>query len=313
MISPYDDQLIGKMNFRYSGIEHAMFFTYARSSEYPGMKFRNHKIIYLSLDVNEISSELFMKLCTRFGGYIIHNDDLEVGWEKIERQQTDSDDDLSLSDEIVAERQFMFETEEEGQEKKVYRELKLEPDVEEEAEEREWAAPVQEMKEPKQDKRPTNSRNRNNRGNKVEKTETQQERKEPSNKTEQTNNKEQRQKEAPKDTLKNQQKDGLKEMHKEAQKSTAKNAGKQTPKESAKISVNLNGSDGNKEKAKITVNLQPREYGTDATKDHNADKDSAKNGQKPHHRRGHRGGRKHANKSQKDGLAQKTQQPKTDA
>ena len=96
-------------------------------------------------------------------------------------------------------------------------------------------------------------------------------------------------------------------MHKEAQKSTAKNAGKQTPKESAKISVNLNGSDGNKEKAKITVNLQPREYGTDATKDHNADKDSAKNGQKPHHRRGHRGGRKHANKSQKDGLPQKTQ------
>ena len=28
MISPYDDQLIGKMNFRYGGMEHAMFFTY---------------------------------------------------------------------------------------------------------------------------------------------------------------------------------------------------------------------------------------------------------------------------------------------
>ena len=32
MVSPYDDQLIGKMNFRYDGMEHAMFFTYARSS-----------------------------------------------------------------------------------------------------------------------------------------------------------------------------------------------------------------------------------------------------------------------------------------
>ena len=30
MVSPYDDQLIGKMNFRYGGMEHAMFFTYAK-------------------------------------------------------------------------------------------------------------------------------------------------------------------------------------------------------------------------------------------------------------------------------------------
>ena len=54
MISPYDDQLIGKMNFSYRGVEHSMFFTYARASEYPGMRFRNHKIIYLSLGVSEI-------------------------------------------------------------------------------------------------------------------------------------------------------------------------------------------------------------------------------------------------------------------
>ena len=146
MISPYDDQLIGKMNFRYSGLEHAMFFTYARSSEYPGMKFRNHKIIYLSLDVNEISSAIFNHICNRFGGYIIHNDDVEEVWQKVERQQSENDDDLTLSEEVIAERSFLYEPEEEGKERKVFRELKLEPDVEEEAEEREWAPPVTESK-----------------------------------------------------------------------------------------------------------------------------------------------------------------------
>ena len=146
MISPYDDQLIGKMNFRYSGLEHAMFFTYARSSEYPGMKFRNHKIIYLSLDVNEISSAIFNHICNRFGGYIIHNDDVEEVWQKVERQQSENDDDLFLSEEIIAERSSLYEPEEEGKERKVYRELKLEPDVEEESEEREWAPPVTESK-----------------------------------------------------------------------------------------------------------------------------------------------------------------------
>lgn len=34
MVSPYDDQLIGKMNFHYNNMDSAMFFTYARSSEY---------------------------------------------------------------------------------------------------------------------------------------------------------------------------------------------------------------------------------------------------------------------------------------
>lgn len=91
MISPYDDQLIGKMNFRYGGLEHAMFFTYARSSEYPGMRFHNHKIIYLSLDVNEISSDIFNRICSRFGGFVDYDDDLELGWQKIERQKLPED------------------------------------------------------------------------------------------------------------------------------------------------------------------------------------------------------------------------------
>lgn len=91
MISPYDDQLIGKMNFRYGGMEHAMFFTYARSSEYPGMRFHNHKIIYLSLGVNEISSDIFNQICSRFGGFVDYDDDLELGWQKVERQNLPED------------------------------------------------------------------------------------------------------------------------------------------------------------------------------------------------------------------------------
>lgn len=93
MISPYDDQLIGKMNFSYRGVEHSMFFTYARAAEYPGMRFRNHKIIYLSLGVSEISSEIFTKICSHFGGFLDHNDDLEDGWQRIE-QQINEDEEM---------------------------------------------------------------------------------------------------------------------------------------------------------------------------------------------------------------------------
>lgn len=85
MVSPYDDQLIGKMNFRYHNAEHAMFFTYARGSEYPGLRFRNRKIIYLSLGVNDTSSDIFQQICTCFGGFINYNDELDDGWQKIER------------------------------------------------------------------------------------------------------------------------------------------------------------------------------------------------------------------------------------
>ncbi len=91
MVSPYDDQLIGKMNFRYNGMEHSMFFTYARSSEYPGKRFRNRKIMYLSLGVNEISSDIFNQICSTFGGFIDHNDDLEDGWQKVERIKVEDD------------------------------------------------------------------------------------------------------------------------------------------------------------------------------------------------------------------------------
>ena len=85
MVSPYDDQLIGKMNFRYRNTEHSMFFTYARSSEYPGLRFQNRKIMYLSLGVNDISSDIFQQICTCFGGFINYNDDLDDGWQRIER------------------------------------------------------------------------------------------------------------------------------------------------------------------------------------------------------------------------------------
>ena len=91
MVSPYDDQLIGKMNFRYGGMEHAMFFTYAKANEYPGKRFRNRKILYLSLGVNEISSDIFNQICATFGGFVDYNDDLEDGWQKIERVKVEDD------------------------------------------------------------------------------------------------------------------------------------------------------------------------------------------------------------------------------
>ena len=91
MVSPYDDQLIGKMNFRYGGMEHAMFFTHAKANEYPGKRFRNRKILYLSLGVNEISSDIFNQICATFGGFVDYNDDLEDGWQKIERVKVEDD------------------------------------------------------------------------------------------------------------------------------------------------------------------------------------------------------------------------------
>ena len=91
MVSPYDDQLIGKMNFRHGGMEHSMFFTYAKANEYPGKRFRNRKIMYLSLGVNEISSDIFNQICATFGGFVDYNDDLEDGWQKIERIKVEDD------------------------------------------------------------------------------------------------------------------------------------------------------------------------------------------------------------------------------
>jgi len=102
MVSPYDDQLIGKMNFRYGGMEHAMFFTYARASEYPGMRFHNHRILYLSLGVNEISSDIFNQICAFFGGFVDYDDDLDNGWQKIQMQR-------SPEDEAFAQREWPVE------------------------------------------------------------------------------------------------------------------------------------------------------------------------------------------------------------
>lgn len=296
MISPYDDQLIGKMNFRYNGMEHAMFFTYARSSEYPGMKFRNHKVIYLSLDVNETSSDIFNRICTRFGGYVIHNDDIELEWQKVERQQPDNDDDLSLSEEIVAERSFLFDTEEEGQEKKVYRELKLEPDVEEESEEREWAPPVTEGKgeknfeQKRQDKKHEmkSENKKNNKGHRNGRAEMQ-------NVAETKTESKTEQKSAPKITVRETLRSHERQKEQKEQKEQKKALQKDTKKEVVK-------NDGAKNNDLI---------------------DAGKENQKPHHRRGHRGGRKHAGKSigkdqnqqsgQPSDASQKTQIQKTDA
>ena len=55
------------------------------------MRFHNHKIIYLSLGVNEISSDIFNQICGRFGGFIDYDDELETGSQKIERQKLPED------------------------------------------------------------------------------------------------------------------------------------------------------------------------------------------------------------------------------
>lgn len=130
MVSPYDEQLIGKMNFRYGGMEHAMFFTYARSSEYPGMRFRNHKIIYLSLGVNDISSAIFDQICARFGGFIDYNDDLDNGWQKIERQKVIIEERPELTEEV--EVAVEDEVPEADQQKEIRQILKMERKQEQE-------------------------------------------------------------------------------------------------------------------------------------------------------------------------------------
>lgn len=121
MISPYDDQLIGKMNFTYAGLEHAMFFTYARSSEYPGMRFRNHKIIYLSLGVNEISSDILNRICARFGGFIDYDDDQDAGWQKKDRQKPMAEDKVERQEVKLVE-----ENEDVDSQQEIRRILKLE-------------------------------------------------------------------------------------------------------------------------------------------------------------------------------------------
>lgn len=266
MVSPYDDQLIGKMNFRYSGMEHAMFFTYAHSSEYPGIKFRNHKIIYLSLDVNDISSDIFYRICSRFGGYVIYNDDVEIAWTKIERQQFDDDDDLSLSEEIVAERRFLFDTDEEK--RNIYREVKTESDIEEEAVEHEWAVSTIEEKDDrksrkkKQDKKLENNRNGKNSCTNHQEILEQKEKTENQTLMEQKEEQNGTPKITVRETLRSH----------ERQKETRKNAQKQEMKNEQKSleSERESTSDSNKGSQKLNAN----------------------------HRRGHRGGRKHYGKPQ---------------
>lgn len=295
MISPYDDQLIGKMNFRHSGVEHAMFFTYARSSEYPGMKFRNHKVIYLSLDVNDISSDIFNRICTRFGGYIIHNDDLEIGWEKIERQVPDSDDDLSLSEDVVAERSFLFDTEEEGQERKVYRELKLEPDVEEEAEEREWAPIVSESKTDKKAEQKKSDRKQENGREKRENNRN--------TKPHRANRQDGAQKDRPEKDRS--EKDRPETKAAEEQKSAPKITVRETLRSHERQKEQREQKKANQKDGAPKDNAQ-KDAKNDSLK---ADaKEGGKETQKPNQRRGHRGGRKHSAKpSNKEQAAQSQQ------
>lgn len=300
MISPYDDQLIGKMNFRHSGVEHAMFFTYARSSEYPGMKFRNHKVIYLSLDVNDISSDIFNRICTRFGGYIIHNDDLEIGWEKIERQVPDSDDDLSLSEDVVAERSFLFDTEEEGQERKVYRELKLEPDVEEEAEEREWAPIVSESKTDKKAEQKKSDRKQENGREKRENNRN--------TKPHRANRQDGAQKDRP-------EKDRPEKDRSEKDRPETKAAEEQKSAPKITVRETLRSHERQKEQREQKKANQkdgaPKDNGQKDAKNDSLKADAKEGGketQKQNQRRGHRGGRKHSAKpSNKEQAAQSQQ------
>jgi len=88
MISPYDDQLIGKMNFSMGTEEKSMFFTYARASEYPGIRLKHHKIVYASMDVNDRSTAAFTQICSQFGGYVIPDDEVSEEWVKIEANPT---------------------------------------------------------------------------------------------------------------------------------------------------------------------------------------------------------------------------------
>lgn len=154
MVSPYDDQLIGKMNFRFQGVEHAMFFTFAKAAEYPGMRFRGHKIIYVSLDVSESSSQALMEMCQYFGGYINHNDDLEVGFERIERTRP--------------------MTEEEELEEKQAREEQLEKEKQERQEREKQAKENNEERENRASKEKKHERNeRKEKAERSEKTEQQ--------------------------------------------------------------------------------------------------------------------------------------------
>lgn len=280
MVSPYDDQLIGKMNFRYSGMDHAMFFTYAHSSEYPGKKFHNHKIIYLSLEVNDISSDIFNRICSRFGGYVIYNDDLETDWEKIEQQQFDGDDDLSLSEEIVAERRFLFDTEEEGEKRKVYQELKIESEAEEVVIEQEWTAfAVEEKHDRKSEVQKQDKKLEYNRNGKNYRGDHQKERMETQVLTGQCEDKSDIPKITVRETLRShertkEQRENRKNVQK--QKSVLENDGKNITKEN------------NKDEQKLNTN----------------------------HRRGHRGGKKHYGKSQQSKhseLDTNTQNEKTNA
>lgn len=67
-----------------------------------GMRFRNHKIIYLSLGVNDTSTAVFDQICAHFGGFIDYNDDLDNGWQKIERQKQLSEDSLEPITDVVS-------------------------------------------------------------------------------------------------------------------------------------------------------------------------------------------------------------------
>lgn len=99
MVSPYDDQLIGKMNFSMGTDEKSMFFTYARASEYHGMRFKHHKVVYASMDVSENSSKALQQICTQFGGFFIADDEESTEWVKIEAAPTVEEELLNVVEE----------------------------------------------------------------------------------------------------------------------------------------------------------------------------------------------------------------------
>lgn len=115
MVSPYDDQLIGKMNFTMGIDEKSMFFTYAKASEYGGKKFKHHKVVYASMDTSDSSVEALKKICSQFGGYYLSDDERDTEWIKVDAEPIVEEELLNVveEEEIRPEREEDYDRYEE--------------------------------------------------------------------------------------------------------------------------------------------------------------------------------------------------------
>ena len=83
MSSPYDKQVMGKMNFRYQGTEYAMLLCLADAKEYHKFKLSNRTVVYLSLGISSETAEFFTRMCEHFGGYVDYDDELDTGYQRV--------------------------------------------------------------------------------------------------------------------------------------------------------------------------------------------------------------------------------------